>query len=250
MPHSNASIDNFTLIICRIHFQRSIPLLGITFFLFFKKHWSCGVMPASMPRLFLLLRGRLIFRTWNEIQRKKILEVSTMSPADPTSQSCQRRVVATLFSFVSLETDIIFDLVELKLTHWKFKKLNVNNAKIDNLCWLRTIFHTDVSPKILIREDADKDSFQISNPVSNLSMYLSKYCRQGPDPATTPALYWAFYCRARWPTLSPSCYCCNYSWAVLSIWFKNLWCFICSHFLVYWTGIRKQYFNSEIQSFI
>ena len=71
-------------------------------------------------------------------------------------------VIVDLIFLVSLETDIIFNSVES--THWKFKNLNVNNAKIDNLYWLRTIFHTDVSPKILIREDTDKDSFLISTP--------------------------------------------------------------------------------------
>ena len=53
-------------------------------------------------------------------------------------------VIVDLIFHVSLETDIIFN--SLESTHWK-KNLNVNNAKIDNLYWLRTIFRTDVSPK-------------------------------------------------------------------------------------------------------
>ena len=58
-----------------------------------------------------------------------------------------------------------------------------------------------------------------------LSIYLNIVSRDlTQSRLTTPALYWASCCRASWPTLSPSCYCCSYSWAMLNIWFKN-WCF-------------------------
>ena len=38
---------------------------------------------------------------------------------------------------------------------------------------MRTIFHTDVSPKILIREDTDKDSFLISTPAYPFPQYFT-----------------------------------------------------------------------------
>ena len=44
-------------------------------------------------------------------------------------------------------------------------------------------------------------------------------------PCHDPCHLLASCCRAaNWPTLSPSCYSCSYSWAMLNIWFKN-WCF-------------------------